>query len=194
MTAAARDLIMWVGSGPYPTWRAFADEAHAMGVCKRVRAVPRGIVVGQSKCYLLHGERISTKVPIRVHMFQKKTGICRFCGISRDGYSQNLTECNEHMVRRAGKPRSFLYGYFVIEDVLVVGIGQDAQDKLLKAHPGMNFASLSTESAEAMSDRHCGSLKQDAIYLRGPLTEFPEPKPWQGGSYVGFRYYTEGSP
>ena len=171
MTAQARDLIMWVGSGPYPTWRAFADEAHAMGVCKRVRAVPRGIVTGQSKCYLLHGERISTKVPIRVHMFQKKTGICRFCGISRDGYSQNLTECSEHMVRRAGKPRSFLYGYFVIEEI----------------------ATPTFEEVDRTPERGCGKLTTAGIYLRGPLTEFPEPKPWQGGSYVGFRYYTEDS-
>ena len=169
MTAQARDLLMWVGSGPYPTWRAFADEARAMGVCKRVRTVPRGIVTGQSKCYLLHGERISTKMPIRVHVFHKKTGICRFCGISRDGYSQNLTECSEHMVRRAGKPRSFLYGYFVIEEIL-----------------------KATEwTVENVSDRACGSLVTGGIYLRGPLTEFPEPKPWQGESYVGFRYYTE---
>jgi len=169
MTTQARDLIMWVGSGSYPTWRAFATEAHAMGVCKRVRTVPRGIISGQSKCFLAHGERVVTQVESLTHGWQKIGLTCRYCGIGFDQHSRNPAPCRLHMLRRVGKPRSFLYGYFVIEEIL----------------------SATQEVADKTPDRGCGKLNPGAIYLLGPLTEFPEPKPWQGGSYVGFRYYTE---
>jgi len=193
MTSQARDLIMWVGSGPYPTWRVFADEAHAMGVCKRVRTVPRGIVTGQSKCYLVHGERVVTQVESSKHGWRKIGLTCRYCGIGMEPNSQNPAPCRVHKVRRAGKPKRAIYGYFVIDDVLVVGRDQEAQERYMKAYPTVDFCFKSDEQAATVPDRGCGSLNIGAIYLRGSLTEYPEPKPWQGGSYVGFRYYTEAS-
>ncbi len=172
MTAQARDLLMWVGSGPYPTWRAFADEAARMGVCKRVRAVPRGIVSGQSKCYLAHGERVVTQVESVKHGFRKIGKVCRFCDIGFETNSQNPAPCRVHKLRRTGKPRRAMYGYFVIEEIL----------------------KATKWTVENVSDRACGSLVTGGIYLRGPLTEVPEPKPWSEDTFVGFRYYTEGSP
>jgi hypothetical protein len=99
--------------------------------------------------------------------------------------------CISRKVRRAGKPRSFLYGYFVIDDVLIVANDSEVRGEYLKAHPTVDFCFKSEAEATSVPDRGCGSLKGEAIYLRGPLTEYPEPKPWQGESYVGFRYYTE---
>jgi hypothetical protein len=167
----ARDLIMWVGSKPYATWEGFANEARIMGVCKRVRQVPVGIQIGVSKCYLLHGQRVHTKVESTAHIYAKVGGMCRFCGIDRTANSQNPTPCKTHLLRRTGKPRRSIYGYFVIEEVLGA-----------------------TEVEERDTpERQCGKVKMGAIYLKGPLTEYPEPKPWPGDTFVGFRYYTEAS-
>lgn len=166
MNSTPKDLIMWVGAIPYKLWEGFANEARVRGVCKRVRVQPRGIVTGQSRCYLIHGQRVLTKVPVRVHSFQKKDGQCRYCGITREGYSQTLNICQEHNVRRAGKPIAFIYGYFPIERVW------QATDEDIQNTP----------------KRECGSLKKDGWYISGPLSEFTEPKRYTGPAYVGFRY------
>jgi len=149
------------------SWRrGFSSSS---GHLVRVRTTPRGIVVGQSKCYLAHGERYVTQVESSKHGFSKIGNVCRYCGIGFEPNSQNPAPCRAHQVRRAGKPRSFLYGYFVIEEIL-----------------------KATEwTVESTSERGCGSLVTGGIYLRGPLTEFPEPKPWSEDTCVGFRYYTE---
>lgn len=164
-----RDLIMWVGARPYPTWRSFADEALRMGVCKRVRQVPRGIMTGQSKCYLLHGERVRTSVESTKHQFTRVGEMCRFCGIDLEANSQNPAPCRVHKLRRTEKPQRSLYGYFVIEDVSIA----------------------TKELADITPERMCGKIEPNGFYLRGPLTEYPEPKPWPGDTFVGFRYYTE---
>lgn len=163
---SVKDLIMWVGAKPYKTWLSFATEARVRGVCKRVLKAPRNITLGESRCYLIHGERVLSKVPVRVHSFQKKDGQCRYCGLSRNTVSEIPIECGEHMARRCTKSRRFIYGYFVIEKVMI------ADD----------------EDADKVLDRMCGRLKEGGTYLLGPLTEYPTPKPYTGPSYVGFRY------
>ena len=193
MTTQARDLIMWVGSKPYPSWESFAKEARTMGVCKRVRQIPKGIVIGQSKCYLLHGERVRTQIESTAHMWTKIGRTCRFCGIGFDQNSQNPAPCRVHKLRRCGKPRRFLMGYFVIEDVLIVGSDQESQEKYMKAYPNTDFCFKSDEQALQVGDRGCGSLQKGAMYLRGPLTELTATKLWPGNTFVGFRYYTEAS-
>ena len=187
----ARDLIMWVGSTYYSSWRSFADEAKTMGVCKRVRQIPSGIQIGVSRVFLLHGERVHTRVESTVHSYCESSGLCHYCGIDRTANSQNPTPCTVHKIRRTGKPKRSIMGYFVIEDVLIVGSEQEAQDKLMKAYPEVDFCFKSTEQAQQVGERGCGQLKIGAMYLRGPLTELPEPKPWPGNTFVGFRYYTE---
>ena len=102
----------------------------------------------------------------------KVTDTCRYCGVARITNSQNPAPCKVHKLRHHEKPVRAMYGYFVVE-------------KVLKA----------TEQDVAYEeDRGCGKLEEGAIYLRGPLTEYPEPKPWSGDTFVGFRYYTEGLP
>jgi len=172
MATQARDLIMWVGSKPYPSWRSFADEAKIRGVSKRVRAVPKGIQIGVSRVFLLHGARVTTHVESTAHSYMKITDTCHYCGVARITNSQNPGPCKVHKIRHHEKPLKFLCGYFVIEKILTA-----------------------TEQDAAYEEvRGCGSLEAGAIYLRGPLTEYPEPKPWPGNTFVGFRYYTEASP
>jgi hypothetical protein len=167
MTAQARDIIMWVGAEAYKTWRAFADEAARMGVCKRVKSRPNGITLGQSKCYLIHGERISTMTEIAEHSFVGKKGEkltqCRYCSAND---FQNVF-CISRKVRRVGKPRRTIMGYFVIEHLWI-------PDETL---------------ADVTEDRLCGRPKVGGIYLCGPLTELAEPIPWPGDTFVGYRYY-----
>ena len=160
---------MWVGSTYYSSWRAFADEAKTMGVCKRVRQIPVGIQIGVSRVFLLHGERVKTLVESTAHSYHEISGLCHYCGIDRTANSQNPTPCTVHKIRRTGKPKRSIMGYFVIEEI---------------RRPN-------ADQIELTEERGCGKLKEGGIYLYGPLTEYPEPKPWPGNTFVGFRYYTE---
>jgi hypothetical protein len=184
-----KDLVMWVGAKPYPTWRSFADEAKARGVCKRVRSVPKGITSGQSRVFLIHGERVTEKIRILRHSFRKANGICRYCGLSETEHSQTLKPCVERVVTRTGKPLAFIYGYFTVSDVLVVTNDPKSAEKYMKAYPEMDFCFKSTEQAATEQDRGCGRLKNEAIYLRGPLAEFKDLIPWSGPAFVGYRYF-----
>lgn len=47
-------LLMWVGKQFYPTTRDFALEAHRMGISKRLGALPRDFVPGETLVYLAH--------------------------------------------------------------------------------------------------------------------------------------------
>lgn len=167
MSEQAKDLIMWVGSRSYPTWRKFADEAISRGVSKRIRTVPKGITLGVSKCWLIHGERVKTQIESTTHSYHKVGGMCRFCGIDRIANSQNPAPCRSHVLRRWGKPKRSIMGYFTIEEVFSPSM-QDVQ----------------TEPA-----RECGLLVPGAIYLRGPLTELKTPEAWPDRTFVGYRYY-----
>jgi hypothetical protein len=46
--------LLWVGEGFYKTPSDFALEASTMGVCRRIRAVPKGAVIGKTWILLAH--------------------------------------------------------------------------------------------------------------------------------------------
>jgi len=140
-----------------------------MGVCKRVRQIPSGIQIGVSRVFLLHGERVHTLVESTVHSYCESSGLCHYCGIDRTANSQNPTPCTVHKIRRTGKPRRFIMGYFVIEEVMTVA----------------------PDIAHIAPTRLCGSLVPGGLYLKGPLTELEQTPVWPGNTFVGFRYYTE---
>jgi hypothetical protein len=54
--------LIWIGEKFYPTPEAFMAEAAAMGVSRRVKAVPRGFEVGRDWVILAHRKA----VPVRV--------------------------------------------------------------------------------------------------------------------------------
>jgi hypothetical protein len=50
--------LIWVGEAFYPTADEFMREAHLMGVSRRITAVPRGFVVGETWVYLGHRKAV----------------------------------------------------------------------------------------------------------------------------------------
>jgi len=52
----APDLIMWVGTGFYPTKDDYIVESMNRGCAKRVPMLPEAVVPGRSRCFLAHDE------------------------------------------------------------------------------------------------------------------------------------------
>ena len=52
----APDIIMWVGTGFYPTKDSYITEAFNQGCAKRISQLPAEIVPGKSRCFLAHDE------------------------------------------------------------------------------------------------------------------------------------------
>lgn len=61
--------LLWVGGKFYPSVKSFEDEARAMGISRRIAAVPRGFAAGKTWVLLAHPKTIA-----------------RRCGCVRDGY------------------------------------------------------------------------------------------------------------
>lgn len=52
----APDLVMWVGTGFYPTIDSYVVEGMNQGCCKRVPILPSDAVPGRSRVFLTHDE------------------------------------------------------------------------------------------------------------------------------------------
>lgn len=52
----APDLVLWVGTGFYPTIDSYVVEAMNLGCCKRVPNLPSEVVPGKSRVFLAHDE------------------------------------------------------------------------------------------------------------------------------------------
>jgi len=50
------DIIMWVGTGFYPTKDSYIKEALNLGCAKRIPQLPSEIAPGKSRCFLAHDE------------------------------------------------------------------------------------------------------------------------------------------
>lgn len=51
-------LLMWVGKKFYPTTRDFLEEGLERGISKRIGAIPRGFVPGETWVYLAHPQAV----------------------------------------------------------------------------------------------------------------------------------------
>ncbi len=55
--------IMLVGAGNYKTKEDFLDEAHHMGISKRIPFIPKGLEFGKTVIYLAHPKACEVKEP-----------------------------------------------------------------------------------------------------------------------------------
>lgn len=55
--------IMLVGAGSYKTPESFLDEAHRMGISKKIPFIPKGLELGKTIIYLAHPRACEVKVP-----------------------------------------------------------------------------------------------------------------------------------
>ncbi|MBA7593196.1 hypothetical protein ES703_00113 [subsurface metagenome] len=55
--------IMLVGAGNYKTKEDFLDEAHRMGISKRIPFIPKGLELGKTVIYLAHPKACEVKEP-----------------------------------------------------------------------------------------------------------------------------------
>lgn len=51
--------LLWVGSCYYPTPAAWTEEANALGVCRRIAAVPKGFILGSTWVLVAHRQAVS---------------------------------------------------------------------------------------------------------------------------------------
>jgi hypothetical protein len=54
--------LLWIGAGFYPTPAAFQEEAAKMGVCRRVSAVPKDFVAGETWVLMAHPKAILDRI------------------------------------------------------------------------------------------------------------------------------------
>ena len=52
----APDLVMWVGTGFYPTRDSYITESLNLGCAKRISQFPSDVEPGKSRCFLAHDE------------------------------------------------------------------------------------------------------------------------------------------
>jgi len=57
-------FIMLVGAGNYKSTRDFMDEAHRMGISKRIPFIPREFELGSTVVYLAHPNACEVKEPV----------------------------------------------------------------------------------------------------------------------------------
>lgn len=92
--------LMWVGEAFYPTPEAFLDEAHEMGVSKRIAQVPNDFEVGKTWIYLAHRKAITTREHdgplVRI---VKKPGIFQIFKPQRIEYIVKGTETKDEIAR-----------------------------------------------------------------------------------------------
>ncbi|MBA7701193.1 hypothetical protein ES703_109926 [subsurface metagenome] len=56
--------IMLVGAGSYKTPQDFLEEAHRMGISKRIPFIPKGMELGKTVVYLAHPKAVEVKLPV----------------------------------------------------------------------------------------------------------------------------------
>ena len=56
--------IMLVGAGNYTMPQDFLDEAHRMGISKRIPFIPKGLELGKTVVYLAHPQACKVREPI----------------------------------------------------------------------------------------------------------------------------------
>lgn len=66
--------LIWIGEQYYKTPEDFLAEASRMGISRRISAVPRGFVLGETWVLLAHRKGFSYEAPIEGGLFQE-TGI-----------------------------------------------------------------------------------------------------------------------
>jgi hypothetical protein len=54
--------LIWVGEGFYPTPADFQKEVSAQGVCRRIGAIPKGLVPGKTWVFLAHPKAVPVPV------------------------------------------------------------------------------------------------------------------------------------
>jgi len=55
--------LLWVGAAFYETPEAFTAEANAMGISRRISAIPRDFKIGESWCWLAHPRGVKNPEP-----------------------------------------------------------------------------------------------------------------------------------
>lgn len=68
--------LIWIGESFYPTPDAFMDEAGSMGVSRRIQAVPRDFVIGETWVALAHPRAIPGECE---HGVPVTRGMCSRC-------------------------------------------------------------------------------------------------------------------
>jgi hypothetical protein len=156
---------MWVG-GKFYSRESYITEAKKMGASKKVAYVPHGLVVGESKIYLISDMTEAQKKAYQDEI-RKRNRISHAVAAEAN---RKLKE-GEEPVRpiRTGfgsLPRGepVVFGYFIIRNIVyVVAPGMDVPKAL--SERGVNAYVMEVGDFGSNDERGCGSLKIGATYL-----------------------------
>ena len=197
----ASDLLMWVGGGSYSR-ESFLEEAKKMGACRRVSRIPRGLVIGRSRVFLIsdmseidrkrYKEELKRRQKLRYQQWKEK-------GCPRG--QKNMTSVKEGPMPR-GDPQVF--AWFVVKGVsMVVSPGVDIDEELKKR--GITKYEYKEGAFGFGDERGCGSLVVGGTYIlseediskcadlaksgtvKGSINILSPPVPYSGKRFRGFK-------
>jgi len=135
--AIAPDYLKWIGGTYYPTVAAFIAEAEEYGVSQRIGFMPKGMMRGVSRVFLVHAQRADPK-PAKAEIAAGKTWVT-----------------------------GHIFGYFVPAGVELILNDTDPAARALVterlAAAGISLVSVATAAAEP--ERGCGKRVHGAAYL-----------------------------
>lgn len=113
--------ILWVGKQHYPTTLQFVDEAKRLGISRRISAIPKDLVVGETVVYLAHPEAVNEILPA------ESQGEMEINGEHLD-FQPRLCE-----VDQVAEPSPGIFASFVPTRIERLVWKRDATEELLKA-------------------------------------------------------------
>lgn len=185
-----KDFLMFVGSRYYPTVEDFVDEAHRVGVSKRIGHIPNSMVLGQSRIFLAH-EGTQGKIA------------CPLCG----GDEPTCKRCRGKGVAR----ENVIFGFFIVSGIdLIVRDAEAEQLAEAITRTGIKLVKVSDAAREPI--RGCGYREVGGMYLvsdpeafeaiaevaaklqkaadlEGGIVVFKKPVPYVGGNFMGIRLF-----
>ena len=184
-----KDFVLWVGGYAYSR-ESFEKEAERLGVCRRVKGFPSGLVVGKSRVFLVsdmaqedreaYREEIKTRDRARYHMWidavRKKAVEKQLIPVDQKIsykeaqalYAEILDTFGEKVTVAITKPmprgKPIVFAFFLVRGVsYIVGQGMDLPKELVNL--GITKYEYEPGGFGFNDERGCGSLVIGGTYL-----------------------------
>jgi len=154
----ANDYLMWVGV--VYSRESYIEEATNKGACKRVPGVPSGLVVGQSRVFLISEADEETRQKHNKERIRRER--------IRYVMSRELKTTKTGIIPKITGPwpktDPLVFCYFTINRlVYITAPGEDVPAKLKEL--GVEGYEYQEDKFGFIDDRECGSLKIGGLYL-----------------------------
>ena len=147
---------MWVGGASYSR-ESFVAEAKKIGVSKRIAAVPKDLVLGVSKVYLISDMNDSDKQKF-------KEEIARRDKLARQEAKKSGGKPTRAEFGPPPRGEAVIFGWFTVGSVIYVVPPGTKIPEELAAHGVVPYEYIEGQFG-SMDERGCGSLKIGGLYL-----------------------------